>query len=77
MVTCPYCSGRVLRHFHNSHLYWFCRRCWREVPSLEQSYQENISVSRSSLKRLESEFDFHAYLKGNLIDDEIITDTFR
>lgn len=77
MVTCPYCSGRVLRHFHNSHLYWFCRRCWREVPLLEPSYKGVISISCTSMKQFEPSFELHAYFKKRLIDDEIVTDTFR
>ncbi len=77
MVTCPYCSGRVLRHFHNSHLYWFCRRCWREVPLLEPSHQCSTFISRISLKQFEPSFKLHTYFEERLIDDEIVTDTFR
>jgi DNA-directed RNA polymerase subunit RPC12/RpoP len=77
MVTCPYCSGKVLRHFHNSQLYWFCRHCWREVPLLDTRYRENSSICRSTLSKIEPSFDLHAYLNHRLLDDEIISDSFR
>lgn len=77
MMTCPYCSSRVLRHFHNSRLYWFCRRCWREVPQLEPACRESVTVSRSSLSEFQSPFDVPAYWADRLIKQKMITDTFR
>jgi hypothetical protein len=58
-------------------LYWFCRRCWREVPSLQPECKRNTTISRSSLSQFEPVFDLHTCFKNSLIDDEMITDTFR
>ncbi|WP_036483030.1 hypothetical protein [Myxosarcina sp. GI1] len=32
---CPNCSGTMLHHFGSHREYWFCRRCWQEMPDLE------------------------------------------
>lgn len=36
MDTCPCCSDTLLRHFDHGALYWFCRSCWAEMPSVEE-----------------------------------------
>jgi ribosomal protein L37AE/L43A len=29
---CPYCASRLLQHIRQSKAYWFCHRCFEEVP---------------------------------------------
>ncbi|MBW4520687.1 MAG: hypothetical protein KME16_13405 [Scytolyngbya sp. HA4215-MV1] len=29
---CPYCSSRLLQQIRQSKPYWFCHRCFEEVP---------------------------------------------
>jgi hypothetical protein len=36
MDTCACCSDVLLRHFDHGALYWFCRSCWAEMPSVEE-----------------------------------------
>jgi ribosomal protein L37AE/L43A len=31
-TDCPCCSNRMLRHFRQQQVYWFCRECWQEMP---------------------------------------------
>lgn len=33
MNTCPCCSEQLLRHARNNNIYWFCPRCWQEMPN--------------------------------------------
>lgn len=33
---CPCCSYSLLRHLRHQKIYWFCRRCWQEMPLLEE-----------------------------------------
>lgn len=35
MTTCPCCSNQLLQHVRNRQVYWFCRNCWQEMPTLE------------------------------------------
>ncbi len=45
MNTCPCCSDTLLRHFDRGALYWFCRSCWAEMPSVE-AYRAQLSSTR-------------------------------
>jgi len=36
MTTCPCCSNPMLRHIRHHQMYWFCRSCWQEMPSLQR-----------------------------------------
>ncbi len=31
---CLCCEHKLLRHIRNNRVYWFCRRCWRDMPCL-------------------------------------------
>ena len=33
--TCPCCSDTLLRHARSGEVYWFCRCCYQEMPTLE------------------------------------------
>ncbi|MBD2615374.1 MAG: hypothetical protein RMY62_032355 [Nostoc sp. ZfuVER08] len=37
MNYCPCCSGLLLEHLRGRETYWFCRRCWQEMPVYEQN----------------------------------------
>lgn len=32
--TCPCCSHTLLRHARSGEIYWFCRHCYQEMPTL-------------------------------------------
>ena len=34
MNYCPCCSASLLRHIRLSGIYWFCPRCYQEMPNL-------------------------------------------
>lgn len=34
MPTCPCCSHNLLRHACAGRVYWFCRHCYQEMPTL-------------------------------------------
>ncbi|WP_071880867.1 hypothetical protein [Geitlerinema sp. PCC 7407] len=34
MNNCPCCSNQLLRHARRNGVYWFCPRCWQEMPDL-------------------------------------------
>jgi hypothetical protein len=36
MNYCPCCSDLLLQHLRGSHAYWFCRRCWQEMPMISE-----------------------------------------
>ncbi|MFB2975140.1 hypothetical protein [Microseira sp. BLCC-F43] len=36
MNTCPCCSNQLLRHARRSGVYWFCPRCWQEMPVVSE-----------------------------------------
>ncbi|HAX80391.1 MAG TPA: hypothetical protein DCY88_32290 [Cyanobacteria bacterium UBA11372] len=36
MNTCPCCSNQLLRHARRSGVYWFCPRCWQEMPVISE-----------------------------------------
>lgn len=40
--NCPCCGGSLLRHVRQSEVYWFCKTCWQEVPSLNLIQMSNI-----------------------------------
>lgn len=35
----------MLRHIRQQQLYWFCRTCWQEMPSLEGKLTRSLSYS--------------------------------
>jgi hypothetical protein len=44
MDTCPCCADVLLRHFDHGSLYWFCRSCWAEMPSVEE-YRARMAIA--------------------------------
>ena len=44
MDTCPCCSDVLLRHVDHGSLYWFCRSCWAEMPSVEE-YRARVAMA--------------------------------
>jgi hypothetical protein len=44
MDTCPCCADTLLRHFDHGALYWFCRSCWAEMPSVEE-YRARTAIA--------------------------------
>jgi hypothetical protein len=50
MDTCPCCSDTLLRHFDHGSLYWFCRSCWAEMPSVEE-YRARTAIALPELIR--------------------------
>jgi hypothetical protein len=50
MNTCPCCSDALLRHFDHGALYWFCRSCWAEMPSVEAYSAQLSSTRRAEVK---------------------------
>ncbi len=34
MAECPCCAEKLLRHIRHGGVYWFCTRCWQEMPDL-------------------------------------------
>ncbi|WP_144864203.1 hypothetical protein [Hyella patelloides] len=56
--TCPCCSSPMLHHFCNHREYWFCRKCWEEMPDLSDIKEKNqfsekrvVNLSANLLKR--------------------------
>jgi ribosomal protein L37AE/L43A len=47
MNTCPCCSERLIRQIRAGQTYWFCHRCWQDMPALD-SYSLGVG---SSLQR--------------------------
>lgn len=45
MNNCPCCSNQLLRHIRGHELYFFCRRCWQEMPVMRQTYRRQITSS--------------------------------
>lgn len=33
---CPCCSHPLLRQIRNQKISWFCKKCWQEMPLLEE-----------------------------------------
>ena len=33
-AVCPCCSNKLIHHISNHRDYWFCRRCWQEMPAI-------------------------------------------
>jgi hypothetical protein len=44
MDTCPCCADTLLRHVDHGSLYWFCRSCWAEMPSVEE-YRTRAAIA--------------------------------
>jgi hypothetical protein len=44
MDTCPCCGDALLRHVDHGNLYWFCRSCWAEMPSVEE-YRARVAIA--------------------------------
>lgn len=45
-AACPCCSNRLIHHIGNHRDYWFCRRCWSEMPAIDKHYISEIELSR-------------------------------
>jgi hypothetical protein len=43
--NCPCCSHRMLQHIRNQKIYWFCRKCWQEMPLLNVKTPNLFSTS--------------------------------
>ncbi len=40
MNRCPCCSETLLRHTRHGTVYWFCTRCWQEMPDLAMGLEQ-------------------------------------
>lgn len=49
--NCPCCGGSILRHVRQSEVYWFCKSCWQEVPSLSVTRVSNMEARHSGVFR--------------------------
>jgi ribosomal protein L37AE/L43A len=48
MPECPCCSEKLLRHFRQGKVYWFCTHCWQEMPDFTPNSKE-IQIKLVSL----------------------------
>ena len=52
LAACPCCSSPMLRYLSRHRKYWFCRKCWQEMPDLEVSainyHRQNKIVNLST-----------------------------
>ncbi|MGD1871863.1 MAG: hypothetical protein ACFB02_02305 [Mastigocoleus sp.] len=46
--NCPCCGGSLLRHFRQGEVYWFCKTCWQEVPSLKTNSLPSLEAANQS-----------------------------
>ena len=51
VTTCPCCSNPMLHHFRDRGEYWFCRKCWQEMPNLSV-IKEHHGISRNKIVNL-------------------------
>jgi ribosomal protein L37AE/L43A len=51
MTDCPCCSNRMLRHLRGHQLYWFCRHCYQEMPSLDSTLDRGDRYNLSDVLR--------------------------
>ena len=49
LTTCPCCSSLMLRHVGNHRNYWFCRRCWSEMPNISEIKTTSSCARQSQL----------------------------
>lgn len=50
MNNCPCCSHPLLAHIRKNEVYWFCRTCWQEMPSLGRTHSNlYLEVARTKL----------------------------
>ncbi len=49
--NCPCCGSSLLRHVRQSEVYWFCKTCWQEVPSLGVTRISDLETVDSKLFR--------------------------
>lgn len=47
MNYCPCCSHQMLRHIRSDQTYWFCRRCWSEMPDLKIVSSRNTITKKN------------------------------
>jgi ribosomal protein L37AE/L43A len=45
---CPCCSEQLLRHTRQGHIYWFCSRCWQEMPNFSVTDFSQTVISNQS-----------------------------
>lgn len=41
-AVCPCCSNKLIHHISNHRDYWFCRRCWQEMPVINMVIAEDV-----------------------------------
>jgi hypothetical protein len=56
MNTCPCCSEQLLRHARHNGVYWFCPRCWQEMPNFSAALGSDRQSSKSPA-RLKRDLD--------------------
>lgn len=61
VTNCPCCSSPMLHHLRNRQEYWFCRKCWQEMPNLSissenQAFPQNriINLSTNLIRHTEA-----------------------
>lgn len=66
-AVCPCCSNKLIHHLSHHHDYWFCRRCWQEMPVInsktsktgehsQRDRQINIAAQSSLVKPEQNKF---------------------
>ena len=43
-AVCPCCSNKLIHHISNHRDYWFCRRCWQEMPAFNMVVAKDIEI---------------------------------
>ena len=43
-AVCPCCSNKLIHHISNHRDYWFCRRCWQEMPVFNMVVAKDIEI---------------------------------
>ncbi len=57
-AVCPCCSNKLIHHISNHRDYWFCRRCWQEMP-------------RINLNMIQSKADLESNQNINLVQSDL------
>jgi ribosomal protein L37AE/L43A len=51
MSDCPSCNSRLLRHFGQKKVYWYCQKCRQEMPNYEDILELETNP-REELERI-------------------------
>ena len=51
MSDCPTCNSRLLRHFGQRKLYWYCQNCRQEMPNFGDVLEIKTNT-REELERI-------------------------